>query len=312
MTGPARILVIKLGALGDFLLALGPMATVRAHHPDAHRVLLTTRLYAPLVEGSGLFHEVWLDRRPKWWQPTRLLELRHRLRDGAFDRVYDFQNSDRTALYFRLLGPGRRPEWSGKVPGCSHRFILDRSQIRHAADWQRHQLIQAGLGPPARPDLSWMGDADAADRFKLPRPFVLLVPGCSAHRPEKRWPAGHYAALARRLAARGMTPVLTGSAGEADLTAGIARACPQAVDLAGRTSLPDLAGLARSAAGAVGNDTGPIHLVALALCPTLVLFSAASDPERNRPLGDHVRVLFRPALGDLSVEEVDAALTLRA
>jgi len=311
MSGQDRILVIKLGALGDFLLALGPMAAVRAHHPDAHRVLLTTRLYAPLIEGSGLFHEVWLDSRPKWWQPAGLWKLRRRLRHGDFSRVYDFQNSDRTALYFRLLGPGRRPDWSGKVAGCSHRFVVDRAEIVHASDWQRHQLIQTGLGPPPAPDLSWMGRGDAPDRFALPRPYVLLVPGCSAHRPEKRWPAPAYAELARRLAARGLTPVLTGSAPEAALTATIAAACPQAIDLAGRTSLPDLADLARAAAGAVGNDTGPIHLIALTVCPTVAVFSAASDPVRNRPLGDHVKVLYSADLAELTVDRVEAALTLR-
>lgn len=312
MSATERILVIKLGALGDFLLALGPMATVRDHHPAAHRVLLTTRLYAPLVHGSGLFHEVWLDRRPKWWQMAALWDLRRRLRGGRFDRVYDFQNSDRTALYFRLLGPGRRPDWSGRVAGCSHRFVIDRAQIGHASDWQRHQLLQAGLGAPKAPDLSWLGDPATPARFGLSEPYALLVPGCSAHRPEKRWPAEHYAELGNRLAARGVIPVLTGSPAEAALTGAIAARCPAALDLAGRTSLADLVALARAAAGAVGNDTGPIHLIALAGCPTVVVFSAASDPVRNRPLGDHVRVLFSADLAALAVDQVETALVLRA
>jgi len=52
---PERILVIKLGALGDFVQALGPFAAIRAHHPAADIVLLTTRPYADLGRASGYF-----------------------------------------------------------------------------------------------------------------------------------------------------------------------------------------------------------------------------------------------------------------
>ncbi|MBF0248307.1 MAG: ADP-heptose--LPS heptosyltransferase, partial [Alphaproteobacteria bacterium] len=78
-----RILVIKLGALGDFVQALGPMQAIRAHHAGAHLVLLTQKAYADFARASNLFDEVWIDsERPKAWQVGRVMRLRRKLKTG--------------------------------------------------------------------------------------------------------------------------------------------------------------------------------------------------------------------------------------
>ena len=117
-----------------------------------------------------------------------------------------------------------------------------------------------------------------------------MVPGGAPHRPEKRAPAEVFAAFGRHLQARGIAPVLLGTASERAHIDEIA-ACAGAIDLSGQTGFGDIADLARGAVGAVGNDTGPMHLAAAAGCPSLVLFTQASDPRRVRPLGPRVQVL---------------------
>ena len=305
----ARILVIKLGALGDVILALGPFAAIRKHHPGGRITLLTTAPYAGLLAASGYFDEVWIDERPAPWWPGRWLALRRRLRGGAFDRVYDLQTSDRSGWYFRLMGPGARPEWSGIVTGCSHPHANPRRDTMHSVERQAEQLAMAGIADVPAADLSWAA-ADIA-RFGLPDRFAVLVPGGAPHRPAKRWPGHGYAALAARLAAEGATPVVLGSAAESGVAASILSACPGARDLTGRTSLADIAALARVASGAVGNDTGPMHMIAAAGCPSVVLFSAESDPALTAPRGPAVRILRRDGLDRLSVDEVAGALRLR-
>ncbi len=302
------ILVIKLGALGDFVQAFGPFAAIRAHHPDAKIALLTTPPYASLARASPWFDEVWGDGRPAWWRFDRWLALRRRFAATRFARVYDLQTSSRSSLYFRLMGRPR-PEWSGIARGCSHPHANPERDFMHTLERQAEQLRMAGIPSVPPPDLAWL---DAGTGHLVPAgPFVLLAPGGAAHRPEKRWPATRYAELARRVAATGYRPVLVGGANEAGLTATIATACPEAIDLAGRTSLFELAGLARRAAGAVGNDTGPMHLVAVLGCPSLVLYSHASDPALCGQRGADVAILRRPRLAELPVAEVEAALRLR-
>ncbi|NDA47106.1 MAG: ADP-heptose--LPS heptosyltransferase, partial [Alphaproteobacteria bacterium] len=75
-------------------------------------------------------------------------------------------------------------------------------------------------------------------------------------------------------------------------------------DLTGRTSVLDLAGIARRAALAIGNDTGPMHLTSAIGRPSLTLFSAESDPARCAPRGIAAAHLRRNDLADLGVDAV--------
>jgi ADP-heptose:LPS heptosyltransferase len=303
-TGPAKpnILVIKLGALGDVVLALGPMAAIRRHHADAHIVVLTTAPFAEFLRASPYADEVWIDDRPHRFNLIGLLKLRARLRGGAFARVYDLQTSDRSNLYFKLLGPGKRPDWSGIAPGCSLPHAnKDRDRL-HTIDRQRDQLAMAGISDVPAAPLDWVA-ADLA-RFKLPDPYVVLVPGGSAGRPAKRWPVAKYAALATELLAHGAVPVVVGGPGEKSLGATIRAAAPRSRDLTGQTSFAEIVELARGAGAAIGNDTGPMHLIAAAGCPSIVLFSDESDPKLCAPRGKDVAILRRTSLIGLGVDEV--------
>ncbi len=300
---PQNILVIKLSALGDFVLSIGAFQAIRAHHPRARIALLTTEPFQRLAEASGCFDEVWIDERPPIRRPDRWLALGRRLRRAGFDRVYDLQRSDRTAGYFYLAG---RPQWVGTVAGCSHRYRMPPAPLPHVALREADQLAGAGIAPIEAPDLSFL-EADVS-RFEIAAPWALLVPGAAPHRPAKRWPAARFGALACELVGRGVTPVLLGTGGEARALSEIAAACPEARNLCGETGLEEIAALARGAAFAVGNDTGPMHLVAAAGCPCLVLYSAESDPTTTAPRGEKVAILSEASLADLDLGRVLAAL----
>jgi ADP-heptose:LPS heptosyltransferase len=300
------ILVIKHSALGDMILSLPLLRAIRRHHPGEHIVLLTTAPYADLVRRSGLADDIWIDTRPKLWHVGVTWQLIGRIRDAGFTRVYDLQGSQRTKWYYRLLRlAGARPEWVGNVPGCAY-HIPDPTEPMHITELRRRQLALVGIPDPGLPDLDFL-QSDIA-HFRLPARCVLLVPGGAPHRPAKRWPAERFAALGRRLLDEGLTPVLIGRAAERAEIDTIKAGCPAAIDLCEQTSIADLAALGRHAALAIGNDTGPMHIIAASGCPSLVLYSHESDPRKVSPRGDWVRLLQRPSLQDLSVEDARAAL----
>jgi ADP-heptose:LPS heptosyltransferase len=303
-----RILVIKLGALGDFVQALQAFQAIRRHHANAEITLMTTAPFETLAHACGWFDRVWIDSRPEFWRLREWWMMRHRLRSAGFDRVYDLQTSDRSGWYFRLLW-NARPEWSGIAPGCSHPHINPARNRMHTIDRLADQLAMAGIADVPPVDLGWL-DADVT-RFALPDRFVLLIPGGAAHRPAKRWPAAGYADLAARLAARGLPPVVVGGPDEQAAGAAILDACADTISLLGRTTLLDIAGVARRAAAAIGNDTGPMHIAAAVGCPSLVLFSGTSDPALCGQRGPDVAILRRTDLRDLPVDEVEAAVRLR-
>ena len=309
-----RVLVIKLGALGDFVQATGGFAAIRQHHPWANITLLTTGSLVDLAQASPWFDDVWEDRRPGPLNLGGWIRLTKLLSGGAFDRVYDLQTSARSRRYYRLMRlggiwSGRQSEWSGVARGCSHPHHNPQRDAMHTIDRLAEQLRAAGIAEIPAPTLDWI-DADVS-RFNLPGRFAVLVPGGSRHRPEKRWPVRHYASLARELAQRGVIPVLLGSASEAAVTSEIAASCHQAIDLTGETSLADIYSIGLRAAGVVGNDTGPMHLIAVSGAPLVVLFCDASDPKLCAPRGDNVTVLSRHSLGGLAVGEVEAVLRMR-
>lgn len=303
-----NILVIKHGALGDIVLAQSPFQAIREAHSDAHITLLTTAPFKPFLRKSGSFDDILVDEKPKLWQLGKIAALRDKLRAGQFTRVYDLQTSSRSGSYLKLFAKNNIPQWSGIVPGCSHPHInLERKKI-HTIERQADQLHQAGIRHIPDVDFSW-AQTDLS-HFCLPDKFALLVPGGSAHRPEKRWPMEKYGNLAGILIEKGVTPVVLGGAAEKDVIDHICQVCPDALDLSDKTSLEELASLGMQAAFAVGNDTGPLHLVAAVGCSVTAIFSFASDPARARPRGKDVTVLRQENLAELDVDTVLQTLKL--
>ena len=306
-----RILVIKLSALGDVIIAMAPMKRIREAHPDAEITVLTTPPYADFFAASPYVDRVDDGGRPKGLFGS--LGLARRLSREAYDRVYDLQTSDRSSMLYRLMG--KKPEWSGIARGASHPHRNPERDHMHALEAKADQLKDAGIWPEVDtspgavppPDLSWAAQrpelADAPQRFCLEKPYALLVPGGSAHRPGKRWPVEHYATLAEALREKGFDVGVIGGPQETPL----AEVMPAARDLTGQTSFLEIAALGAQAALVVGNDTGPTHILAAAGAPTLALFSCDSDPKLSAPRGRRVEVLRQDQLADLSLADVVSA-----
>ena len=303
------ILIIKLGALGDFIQVLGPMKAIREHHPTAQITLLTTQSYKELAHQSGYLDAVWIDDRPRIYQVIKWLNLRKRLRLGKFSRVYDLQTSGRSASYFRLFSNTEKPEWSGIAKGCSHYHDNPNRDFMHTQDRQREQLQMAGIYLVSPTDLSWMS-SDLA-HFNLPQSYGLLVPGGAIHRPAKRWPIKRYAELAARINLKGITPIILGSSAECDLALKIKKFVPEAIDLTGKTDLIDIGAMAKKAKFVVGNDTGPMHIASAINSPCIVLFSAESDPGLCAPKGQRTTIIARKNLMDLNTNDVMVSLIFR-
>lgn len=306
MQSSEKILVIKLGAFGDFIQALGPMAAIRKHHPGAHITILTTPPFESFARDCGYADDVWLDTRPKILDITDWAKLKKKLSAGEFTRVYDLQNNDRTSFYFKLFSKKNRPEWVGIARGASHRNTSPARNAGHAFDGHVQTLALAGIQNIEIDKLDWL--QAPLDDLGLKPPYVLLIPGSAPNRLEKRWPAAHYAALAQSLIKAGFQPVIIGGPNEQVIAAEILKTCPAALDLTGRTSFAQIASLARTAIAAIGNDTGPMHLIAVTGCACLVLFSKHSNPERHNPKGAHVEILRADHLQDLNLESVENAL----
>lgn len=262
-----RILVVKLGAFGDIVLADGALRDIRDHHRDAQITLLTRKGFAPLLHRCPWVDTVLVDDNASRWRIDRMLALRRVLGAGDFDAAYDLQNSRRSRFYRRWLSAGSISWSSEQQPrdiGCS-------VPARHAT-----QLQEAGITPhwSERPCPDWIAtdSGHLLAQAGVQRPFIALLPGSSARHLHKRWP--HYGDLASRLTRIGLDVVTIPGLEEADVAAGFDGIV---LTNGGRVlNLRELAGVLQNASCVVGNDSGPTLLAACLGTPTVALFASSS------------------------------------
>lgn len=296
-----RILVIRLGALGDLVLCAPAFQAIREAYPRAIISLLTQPAWVDFTRAMPWFDHIMSDSRPEAWHVGAWLDLLRRVRGADPQCVFDLQGKRRQdTLYALLGGPWGGVAWSGAAWGCRYPRVWPPEPQWHFADFIAAQLRVAGINLPLQPDFDWL-DAPV-DELELPDNFVLLIPGCAPTRPEKRWP--HFAALARQLQAAGHAVVMIGARAEADVLAAIKAEVPEVHDLGGRTSLLQLGAIARRAVAVVANDTGPAHIAAAVGAPTLSLFTGSVNPLWSRPRGAQTLWLQAEQLADLPVERV--------
>lgn len=300
-----KILIIKHGALGDIIQSEGALRDIREHHPDAEINVLTEPAYAKIMERCPWVDQVIKDPRAPRWRLDKMWTLRRLLFSLNVDRVYDLQNSSRTADYFRWFF--NNTEWSGTAPGCSHPHKAPNPKNIHSLNRLRGQLEDAGLtcAHTLNPDVSWMaGDMSSLLLEENVAPdFILLIPGSSAAHPQKRWP--YYAELSNRLIDAGYPTVTVPGPDELDLCASI-----PGTTLTGGSFLGwfELAGVIAKAKFVVGNDTGPSHIAAHMGKPGLALFGAHTSVEKTGIKREAFDAIEVADLTDLSVDAVFEAV----
>jgi heptosyltransferase-1 len=318
-----RLLVVRLGAMGDILHALPAVTALRQAHPSWQIGWVVEPRWQALLsagnreEGTGnsgrrssampIVDRLHFAASRAWKRHplssktlSQIKELRRELRAAEYDAVLDLQGAIRSAVIgsmsgcVRRIGEARPREWP------AHWFFTERI-VTHGAHVieQDVELASAVAGDPltaAEPLLpvdpgaeSWCRDW-LAERVAPAGagPLALLTPG--AGWGAKRWPPERYAAVAKGLKDRGMQVLVNAPPGEESLASPIT-ADGSAIPVT--ATLPQLIALTRRVALCVGGDTGPLHL-ASALGRPVVGIYGPTDPNRNGPYGTRARVLRSP------------------
>lgn len=289
-----KILVVAPSWIGDAIMMQPLLMRLKAERADAEIHVLAPAWCAPLLKRmpevtaviDSPFRHGSLD-----WAGRKALGCR--LAGADFQRAYVLPNSWKSALVPFFAGIPERIGYTGEA-----RFwLLNR---RHPASTlprlvDRYAALAGDRDTPTpTPRLVSTPVQQRAARLALGLPLadrpVMLCPGAE-YGPAKRWPTHHFAALARRLAARGLTVWILGSDKDASIGADIARLSEEAVvDLCGRTTLEQAIDLIASARAVVCNDSGLMH-VAAALSVPLVALYGSSSPTYTPPLSAHAKIM---------------------
>jgi ADP-heptose:LPS heptosyltransferase len=291
-TASRHILIIKLGALGDVVLATPLLARLLDVHAADRVTLLTAPAYRELLSGFQDL-DIVAFKRKGLLSMSRLLRW---LLGQQFDVVYDLQGSLRSRVMTLLTQAQQR---AGPVPALAYtQSPLPGNQGVHAFDRFNAVLLAAGLdAAPAVPQLPlskaavsrvevWLQQQDLGGRRLL-----LMHAGASPRWPSKRWPEPYFLELALALEDRGMTVIWLGGEAERDLNRRLAG--KTGVDATAAFDPGELAALGHRAAFAMTNDSGPMHVLSTAGIPVYAFFGP-TDWQRSHALGQSAQVLVNP------------------
>ena len=298
-----RLLIVRVGAMGDVLHALPAVAAWKRLHPESHvgwaiaprwRALLEdSEGRRPVVDAVHLVRTREWKARPVSWATARsVMDLRRELRAARYEVCVDLQGSVRSAVVGRLAG-ARVFAGSARPRERPARFLYDEGyavRSRHVVT-QAAELLGDALGERLVPGMAELPRDAAAMRAAegmlggVGR-FALMAP--RAGWGAKQWPAERFGALALTLAGHGVEPLVNA----VDADDAVARAVVASSGGRARAvvlTLPELIAVTRRAALVVAGDTGPLHLGAALGRPVVALFGP-TDPARTGPPGTRARV----------------------
>ena len=307
-----RLLVVRLGAMGDILHALPAVTALRLAHPGwVIDWVVEPRWQGLFSAEDGLGRAVsqpLVDRihfaPTKDWRKAPLSEktlreiklLRRTLRDGHYDAVLDLQGAIRSAVVGRMANCRRLIGEAEPRERVARWFYSERVATRgkHVIE-QDVELAAAVAGDELTPGMPLLPTFPVAEAWADAvvggsRAAVLINPG--AGWGAKRWPVERYSAVANELIAKGFRAVVNAGPGELELAEAISRATGGAATLL-TCSLVQLISLTRRVGLVIAGDTGPLHL-ACALGRPVVGIYGPTDPSRNGPFGTKYKVLRSP------------------
>lgn len=315
-----RLLVVRLGAMGDILHALPAVTALRQAHPwwiidwviePRWRALLTADsatppslpgdrpLASPVVDNLHLAPtRDWRDAPFSRKTLHEIRTLRNSLKAAEYETVVDLQGAVRSAVIGRMAGCLRLIGEAHPRERIASWLFTERVETSGAHVIEQDiELTSAVAGDDLKHVAPWLPTDPAAEAWVdqiIPRSSqtsaALINPG--AGWGAKRWPAESYSAVARGMLERGLRVLVNAGPGEEPLAEAIANATDGNAEPIVPT-LAQLIALTRRIAVCVAGDTGPLHL-ACALGRPVVGIYGPTDPSRNGPFGTRFRVLRSP------------------
>lgn len=308
MNTPRRILIIRLSAIGDIIMASGLIPALRDLWPDAHLGWLAESTHADLLQYNPRLDRVHLLPRGHWRELRQAGQYRTlagairafvaTLRAERYDLVLDLQGLLKSGVWAYLCGADRRMGLGSRE---GSQFLMTEVIPRVMDDpriGKEYRDLAVRLG--ARPGHFVMDIPVPEDAVQRAAALLGAAGINGAHavlapfttRPQKHWFDERWAELAQRLRPR-FPPILLGGPGDVERAATIeAMAGGALLNLTGRTSLTECAAIIQSAGLLVGVDTGLTHLGTAMATPTVALFGSTMpylDTTRENGL-----VLYEP------------------
>jgi len=318
-----RVLIVRVGAMGDVLHALPAVAALRKAEPERVVDWVVDPRWASLLvddEGHGIVvNRVHLAETKLWSKAPLSLatlrsigRLRRALREERYELVVDMQGTLRSAVLGRWAKGGEFVGYRDPREAAAAK-LYGRTVARRGAHVveQNAALLGAACGVALEPAAVELPHEEWADQWaaELVGERRVCVLAASAGWGAKQWPVERYGEMAKELRAMGFTPMVNAPRKEDEVAAAVIEASGGAAEMV-VCNVAGLTALLRRAALLVGGDSGPTHLAAALGVPLVALYGP-TDPVRNGPWGAGPMHVLRDAGSVTShkkVSEVEAGL----
>ena len=303
----SNILVIKHGSLGDIAQACGAIQDISENHKDDQIHLLTTKPYFDLFKKNPHISNVILDKRLSRLNLIYLYSLMRNIKKYNFSKVYDLQNSSRTAFYKRILFPNASKDiWSSTettLPEGTTKEDFDKDSVLSRFD---HQLKSSGISTnhTLSPDFSWSpSDISQIKNYHQLEKYIVLFPFCSPHLISKKWPYyNDLISMINEKLENKFKVVIAPGPGEIKDASSINALC--VLDNGKALDISQLAALIKDSSFVVANDTGPAHMTAHLGSKGIALFGSHTTPFKVSIERENFKAIQAPELSKLSPEKV--------
>ena len=303
----SNILIIKHGSLGDIAQACGAIQDISESHKGDQIHLLTTKPYFDLFKKNPHISDVILDKRLSRLNLIYLYSLMKNIKKYNFSKVYDLQNSSRTAFYKKILFPNASKDiWSSTettLPEGTTKEDFDKDSVLSRFD---HQLKISGINTnhTLSPDFSWSSsDISQIKNYYELEKYIVLFPFCSPHLTSKKWP--YYNELINMINEKlenKFKVVIAPGPGEIKEASTINALC--VLDNGKALDISQLAALIKDSLFVVANDTGPAHMTAHLGSKGIALFGSHTTPFKVSIERENFKAIQAPELSKLSPEKV--------
>ncbi|MDA0667850.1 MAG: glycosyltransferase family 9 protein [Planctomycetota bacterium] len=296
----ARILAIRMSALGDIVFALPVLDALHDALPNAKVDWLVEDHHAAVLEGHPAVHEVIQMPRKSWKGGRGVAPFWHHLRGlkkrGQYDLILDFQSNLKSALQLLFL---KSPAKVGFAPPVAregaHRFHKFHAQVpARAQRTERDLQLLRTLGWTGSPNFDgrWALDGETTAQYADLHNYELLHTTTTVYGQDKLWPIERWAELAIAMREVGKTPLLLWTPADKAKVEEVAALSKGAATLAPATpSLAHLMALSDGANCLIGTDSGPVHLAAYRGTQVIALFGP-TDPVIYHPPGEKVQIVY--------------------
>ena len=294
-----NILVIKHGALGDFVMASGAMKSIRNYFPKDNILLLTEEKNIKFFKSIPYFNSIKKDNRKSMF--FSIFTLFNIIFSQKINLIIDLQNSSRTQMYHFFVSKFTKVKISSSRNYSHYRYIIPKQGDEHVIQGLNNQLSLLGLKTFEDPNLSWMIQNS---NQQVQKKYIILIPGASKTGSYKKWPEDRYAKLSNHFIENGFDIYLTGSNEDMKTMELIRATCPLAKIKIKESKIENFLELCQNASFIVANDTGPTHIAALSNRPLFWIAIDNSISKACQPFGKRVIPILSKNLLDIDPKKI--------